>query len=78
MKYQIIEFRNEKYGIRRRNIIQQIFNYGGDYYDFKGSFYYPFKKPTDYYFKHCFTNDIKQLFEMHSLLTDNFIEKIIK
>jgi len=79
MKYEIVEFKNSKFGIRRRNFFQNLLNYGGDYYDFYSSMtYFPFKKQNDSYFSKCETNDINLLFEMQSKLQNKFIKQVIK
>lgn len=86
MKYEIVEFKNEDinfnykfFGIRRRNLIQNFFNFGGDYYDFHndGMRNY-FWKSDSVFFNDCKIKDISLLFYTHSKLTNNVVEKIIK
>jgi hypothetical protein len=77
MKYQIVEFRNKKFGIRKRNIFQNIFNYGGSYYDFYTSIN-NFITSDERYFLNCQTEDIELVFRKHSELTNNVVFKVIK
>lgn len=40
MTYNIVEFGTGKYAIRRRNFIERLFNFGGEYRDFSATHYW--------------------------------------
>ena len=86
MKYEIVQFTSENinygdrfFGIRRRTFFENLFNYGGDYYDFSNNlvrnFYW---KSSSVFFGDCKTTDINLLYYTHSKLTNNVISKILK
>jgi len=77
MKYEIVEFRKGNFGIRRRNFLQNIFNYGGKYYDLTSYNYY-FWSSQSQFFQYCQTDDIEFIFRKHSELTNNVVFKVIK
>ena len=77
MKYEIVEFRNKKFGIRRRNFFQNVFNYGGTYIDFL-SHINSFRESYSKYFKDCQTDDVQFVFKKHSELTNNVVLNVIK
>lgn len=90
MKYQIVEFTKENrhsekrfFGIRRRTFFENLFNYGGDYYDFQNNhdgftLHNFFWKSSSVFFGDCKTTDINLLYYTHSKLTNNVISKILK
>ncbi len=52
MKYEIVQFINGKFGIRRRFIIEHLLNIGGSYRDFNPTLYY-WLKPNNKNFEDC-------------------------
>jgi len=83
MKYEIVEFKSENihfdektFGIRRRNFFENLFNYGGDYFDLKDNI--NFRKSNSIFFENCKTKDVNLIFNLHSKLTNNVVEEIIK
>ncbi len=77
MKYEIVEFRNNKFGIRRRNFFENLFNFGGDYFDFKSNriFFWNSKSCS---FDDCQTKDIDVLFEFYSRLKNDYVLNTFK
>jgi hypothetical protein len=86
MKYEIVKFTSDNinytssfYGIRRRNFLEVLFNFGGDFFDFNSRDYKNwFWKSSSVYFKDCKTKDINLLYYNHSRFTNNVIDEIIK
>jgi len=89
MKYEIVEFTPEKiefndkfFGIRRRNFFENLFNYGGDYFDFANLCYNPirtyFWKSKSAHFADCKTKDINLLYYTHARLCNNVVNNVIK
>jgi hypothetical protein len=83
MKYEIVQFKSENinfnsrfFGIRRRKFFQSIFNYGGDYFDLKDQVH--FWNSDSAFFEDCKTQDVNLIFYLHSKLTNNVVEEIIK
>lgn len=77
MKYEIVEFKNGKYGIRRRNFIQNLFNFGGDFLDLLAHRKY-FWEPGCIHFIDCQTSDLDGLTSTHQSITGNVIFRVIK
>lgn len=77
MKYEIVEFKNGKYGIRRRNFIQNLFNFGGDFLDLESRHRY-FWKPGISHFADCQTSNLENLNYRHQAITNNIIFRVIK
>ncbi len=79
MKYEIVEFRNNKFGIRRRNFLENLFNYGGDFLDFShNSVKYYFWTSKSNYFNDCQTSDIDNLFKIWSSFNDDYVLNVYK
>jgi len=83
MKYEIVQFKSENidfnnrfFGIRRRKFFESLFNYGGDYFDLKDKIH--FWNSDSVFFEDCKTKDVKLIFNLHSKLTNNVVEEIIK
>lgn len=72
MKYEIVQFRNKKFGIRRRNFFENLFKFGGDYYDFQSCRNY-FWSANSNCFYDCQTKDVDILFEIHSRLKNDYV-----
>jgi len=77
MKYEIVKFRNNKFGIRRRNFFENLFNYGGDYMDFVSPRIY-FWNSKSLCFNDCQTENINVLFEFHSRLKNDYVLNTFK
>jgi hypothetical protein len=77
MTYEIVEFRNKKFGIRRRSFFENLFNFGGLYFDFVRYIEY-FWESKSHHFKDCQTDDLQFVFKKHSELTNNVVLNIIK
>lgn len=77
MKYEIVEFKNGKYGIRRRNFIQNLFDFGGDFLDLVAHVRY-FWGSEECHFVDCQTSDLNSLISIHQSITDNIIFRVIK
>lgn len=77
MKYEIVEFKNKKFGIRRRSFFENLFNYGGKYYDLVSSCQY-FWESEEKHFNDCQTEDVQFVFKKHSELTNNVVLNVIK
>jgi len=82
MKYEIVEFTPEKielrdkfFGIRRRNLFEILFNYGGDYFDFSRNLFWNSKSAR---FVDCKTKDINLLYYTHARLCNNVVNNVIK
>ena len=73
MKYEIVQHKNGKFAIRRRNFFQNLFNYGGDFYNLVDNGKH-FWKSYEYFFEDCLTDNIKFVLEKHSQLTSNKIK----
>jgi hypothetical protein len=79
MKYEIVEFRNNKFGIRRRTFLENLFNYGGDFLDFKGNVIrYYFWTSKSNFFNDCQTSDIDVLFEFYSKFKNDYVLNTFK
>ena len=79
MKYEIVEFRNNKFGIRRRTFLENLFNYGGDFLDFKGNtIKYYFWTSKSNFFINCQTSDIDNLFKIWSSFNDDYVLNVYK
>jgi len=79
MKYEIVEFRNNKFGIRRRNFFENLFNYGGDFLDFKEhSIRYYFWSSQSIYFDDCQTSDIDNLYKFYSRFKNDYVLNTFK
>ncbi len=83
MKYEIVQFKSENinfnscfFGIRRRNFFENLFNYGGDYFDLKDQKH--FWCSSSVFFEDCKTKDVNLIFYLHSRFTNNVVEEIIK
>ena len=77
MRYEIVQFRNNKFGIRRRNFFENLFNYGGDYYDFESACNYFWEAKSNCFYD-CQTKDIEVLFETHSRLKNDYVLNTFK
>ena len=77
MKYEIVEFKNGKYGIRRRNFIQNLFDFGGDFLDLVSNIRY-FWSSGECHFVDCKTSDLNSLIPTHQVITGNVIFRVIK
>lgn len=77
MKYEIVEFKNGKYGIRRRNFIQNLFNFGGDFLDLESRHRY-FWSPGISHFADCQTSDLDSLMYRHQALSGDIIFRVIR
>jgi len=77
MKYEIVQFRNNKFGIRRRTFFENLFNYGGDYFDFVSTRIH-FWSSKSFYFNDCQTKNINVLFEFHSRLKNDYVLNTFK
>ena len=79
MKYEIVEFRNNEFGIRRRNFFENLFNYGGDFLDFKEhSIRYYFWSSQSIYFDDCQTSDIDNLYKFYSRFKNDYVLNTFK
>jgi len=79
MKYEIVEFRNNKFGIRRRNFFENLFNYGGDFLDFKEhSIRYYFWSSQSIFFDDCQTSDIDNLYKIFSNFNNDYVLNVYK
>lgn len=77
MKYEIVEFKNGKYGIRRRNFIQNLFNFGGDFLDLLAHRKY-FWEPGISHFSDCQTSNLESLNYRHQAISGDIIFRVIK
>ena len=79
MKYEIVEFRNRKFGIRRRDFFENLFNYGGDFLDLKSNnirnYFWSLKSG---FFIDCQTSDLTKLFENYSRLKNDYVLNVYK
>ena len=77
MKYEIVEFRNNKFGIKRRDFFENLFNYGGDFLDVKS---FPFENyfwsSKSGFFIDCQTSDLTKLFEWVNEDYNSVIKKL--
>jgi hypothetical protein len=77
MKYELLEFKNGKYGIRRRSFIQNLFNFGGIFFDFDSSSEYYWGLNSKH-FKDCETSSLVKAEEIYQRLTGTNIFRKIK
>lgn len=78
MKINIVKFKNGKFGIRRKTLIDWIFCSEGSFRDFSPCSGELWLRPNRPYFKDCQTDDINKAFELYHILTSSVISGIIK
>ena len=74
---EIVKFKNGKYGIRKRNFIQKIFNLEGVFRDFKPFLYY-WRTPSNPYFDHCELDTIEEVNDFFNRMNGDFVKEVIK
>ena len=77
MKYEIIQFQNNSFGIRRRNFFENLFNYGGDYFDLKSNNLHFWEFPN-YYFSDCQTLDLNLLLNKFEEINNPIVKHVFK
>jgi hypothetical protein len=77
MKYEIVQFHNDKYGIRRRTFLENLLNFGGDYYDFQSKRVY-FWEYQSRCFVDCEIDDFNIAFDCFKRIKGNIIKRVIK
>jgi hypothetical protein len=76
MKYEIVEFSNGMFGVRKRNFFQNIFNIGGRYLDLKSYNIY-FWGINSVYFKDSQHKDLLIVKEKYKMYI-NPVKKVIE
>lgn len=77
MIYEIVQFQNNSFGIRRRNFFENLFNFGGDYFDLKSNWQY-FWSYKSSYFRDCHTLDINLLLNKFEEINNPIIKHVFK
>jgi hypothetical protein len=77
MKYEIVEFTNNKFGIRRRTFLENLLNYGGDYFDFQSKRVY-FWQYQSSCFVDCEIEDVNIAIDCIKRIKGNIIKRVIK
>jgi len=73
---QIIKFKNGKYGIRKRNLLDKILKGEGVFRDFKPQIY-KWRTTDCHYFKDCQLDSFEEVVEIFNNLNFGVIEKVI-
>jgi len=73
---EIVKFKNGKFGIRKRNLYETIFNVGGVCKDFKPCLF-QWRKSGDKHFEDCQLDTIEQARTQLSLLQNDFVESVV-
>lgn len=77
MKYEIVQFRNNKFGIRRRTFFENLFNYGGDFFDFNSQSGY-FWSYKSLHFNDCQTQDLNLLLNKFDEINNPIVKHVFK
>lgn len=73
----IVQFKNGKYGIRKRNWFQRVFNKGGSFYDFRPALF-KWRKQYDNFFHDCQLESVDEVKECLLKLKSNYVIKVIR
>ena len=68
----IVQFKNGKYGIRKRSFLDRLFGRGGVFKDFR-PILTNWRKPLDPYFKDCQTESIDEIKDYLNRITNNYV-----
>ena len=75
MKYEIVQFQNDSFGIRRRNFFENLFKFGGDYFDLKSNNIHFWEFPSHYY-SDCQSNDINLVWDKFEQINNPIVKKV--
>lgn len=73
---EIVQFKNGKYGIRRRTWLEKLFNKGGSFKDFK-PILKKWRKPDDKFFHDCQTESLDEIKEWLIKTKNEYVDKVL-
>jgi hypothetical protein len=73
---EIVKFKNGKYGIRKRTLIQKVFNKEGVFRDFKPYLIY-WRSSDNSYFKDCQLDSFEEAVEKFNNINFGVVDKVL-
>lgn len=75
-RMEIVQFKNGKYGIRKRHFLERLFDYGGSFKDFR-PYEKQWRKASDHFFHDCQMESLEEV--QHWLLKrrNDYVEKVL-
>ena len=77
---EIVKFKNGKFGIRKRDFLERLFNLTGVFRDFKPTDLglVIWRKPSDKYFIDCQVDNIDEAKDMYQRIKGDIVDAVIK
>jgi len=72
MTIDVVQFKNGKYGIRKRSFFDKLFGRGGLFKDFK-PYLTHWRKPSDPYFKDCQMSSIDEIKDHLNKIRNDYV-----
>ena len=74
---EVVQFKNGKYGIRKKNLFDKLFKREGSFSDFRSSSI-NWRKSDDKYFRDCQLDSFEEVINHFNNINFGVIEKVIK